>query len=61
MSYLDRRVSMQKDPATKASEFQGDMPRRVYKAVPEKFWINGDSDVNGNFIDIRQEVDLFAE
>jgi uncharacterized protein YhbP (UPF0306 family) len=39
-------------------EFLGDYPRRVYKAVPEKFWINEDSEVNGHFIDKRVEVKL---
>ncbi len=41
-----------------AKEFIGHYPRRVYKAVPEKFWINGAGNVNGNYIDIRVEVDL---
>src|SRR5579872_1353729 len=58
LKYLDGRVSKQKDPTTRVSEFQGDMPRRVYKAVPEKFWVNGDGDVNGHYIDIRTEVNL---
>lgn len=39
-------------------EFLKHFPRRVYKFVPEKAWINGDSDINGNYIDIRQELDL---
>ena len=42
----------------KAEEFLGDYPRRVYKAVPEKFWINSDGEVNGNFVDTRIEVSL---
>lgn len=46
-----------KEPKS-ADEFLGDYPRRVYKAVPEKVWMNGDGDVNGNYIDIRMEVDL---
>lgn len=41
-----------------AKEFQGDYPRRFYKAVPEKVWINGEGEVNGNYIDIRTEVNL---
>jgi nitroimidazol reductase NimA-like FMN-containing flavoprotein (pyridoxamine 5'-phosphate oxidase superfamily) len=41
-----------------ASEFANDYPRRVYKAVPQQFWMNGDGEVNGNFIDIRTEVNL---
>lgn len=42
----------------KPEEFLGEYPRRVYKAIPDKIWINGDSKVNGNFIDIRIEVKL---
>ena len=42
----------------KVDEFLDDYPRRVYKAVPEKFWINGDGEVNGNFVDTRVEVKL---
>jgi len=42
----------------KPQEFLGDFPRRVYKAIPEKVWINGDGDVNGNYIDVRIEVTL---
>lgn len=41
-----------------ADEFLGDYPRRVYKAVPQEFWMNGEGDVKGNFIDIRTEVSL---
>ena len=39
-------------------EFLTHFPRRVYRFTPEKAWINGDSDINGNFIDIRTELDL---
>ncbi|MBI4974029.1 pyridoxamine 5'-phosphate oxidase family protein [Candidatus Roizmanbacteria bacterium] len=39
-------------------QFLKHFPRRVYKFMPEKAWINGDSDINGNFIDIRQELSL---
>lgn len=35
------------------SQYLGDYPRRIYKAVPSKIWINGDSNVGGNFIDVR--------
>jgi nitroimidazol reductase NimA-like FMN-containing flavoprotein (pyridoxamine 5'-phosphate oxidase superfamily) len=41
-----------------ADEYLGEYPRRVYKAVPEKFWMNGDGKINGNYIDTRVEVDL---
>jgi len=39
-------------------EFLKSFPRRVYRFTPEKAWINGDSDINGNVIDIRTEIDL---
>lgn len=38
--------------------FLKNFPRRVYKFTPEKIWINGEGDINGNFIDIRTELDL---
>ncbi len=41
-----------------AKEFLPPYPRRVYKAVPEKFWINTDAEIDGNFIDKRIEVKL---
>lgn len=53
--YLDGRVN--KKPH-KPDQFLGNMPRRVYKAVPEKFWVNDAGDVNGNYIDVRIEADL---
>lgn len=33
-------------------------PRRAYKFVPEKVWVNGDSEIEGNYIDTRTELDL---
>lgn len=39
-------------------EFLSHFPRRVYRFTPDQAWINGDSDINGNFIDIRRELDL---
>lgn len=41
-----------------AREFMGKYPRRVYKAVPEKVWMNDVGDVNGNYVDKRVEVKL---
>lgn len=61
LKYLDGRVKKQKDPKTRVAEFQGDKPRRLYKAVPEKFWMNGDGDINGDYIDIRMEVSLLKK
>ncbi len=31
-------------------------PIRLYKAVPEKMWLNDEGDVDGNYIDILKEV-----
>lgn len=45
----------------KPEEFLGDNPRRVYKAIPEKFWMNGDGDINGRFVDTRVEINLLNE
>ncbi len=39
-------------------EFLTHFPRRVYKFTPEKAWINGDSELDGNFIDVREELNL---
>ncbi len=39
-------------------EFMGASPRRIYKAVPERVWINGDGEVNGKFVDSRVEISL---
>lgn len=33
-------------------------PRRVYKFVPERAWINGEGEIEGNYIDNRTELDL---
>jgi nitroimidazol reductase NimA-like FMN-containing flavoprotein (pyridoxamine 5'-phosphate oxidase superfamily) len=34
-------------------DFMGDKPRRIYKAFLQKIWMNEDSMVNGNFVDVR--------
>ncbi len=57
LSYLDGRVGKKKDPKTRVLQFLGDKPRRIYKAIPEKFWINSEDDVKGEYIDVRFEVD----
>lgn len=40
------------------SDFTGKFPRRIYKAVPEKLWLNQDVTEHGKFVDGRIEVDL---
>ena len=42
----------------KPSEFLRDYPRRVYKAIPEKIWVNSESDIDGEYVDRRIEVNL---
>lgn len=58
LKYLDGRVNKKKDPKTRVLQFQGNKPRRVYKAVPEKVWLNGNGEIDGEYIDIRTEVKL---
>ena len=58
ITYLDGRVNKKKDPTIRIAEFQNDKPRRVYKAVPEKMWMNIDGEINGHFIDKRVEITL---
>ncbi|MBI2641825.1 pyridoxamine 5'-phosphate oxidase family protein [Candidatus Roizmanbacteria bacterium] len=41
-----------------AKEFQGNYPRRVYKAVPSKVWVNTDGRVHSNYVDKRVEIQL---
>ena len=41
-----------------ASDFLRKEPRRMYKAVPQKFWMNTDEKVNGHHLDGRKEVKL---
>lgn len=43
----------------KADQFLHDYPRRVYKAVPKKVWMNVDREIDGHFVDQRIEIQLF--
>ena len=47
-----------KKPARPAADFMHENPRRVYKAVPEQFWVNSDETVDGHHVDMRVEIDL---
>lgn len=44
------------DPSD-GKQYLGEYPRRIYKFVPEKIWMNDDDQMNGNFIDIRKEAE----
>jgi len=37
-------------------QYLGSYPRRIYKAVPQQIWTNGDDEVNANFVDTRVEA-----
>ena len=37
-------------------EYLGEFPRRIFKFVPEKIWVNSEGDVKGNFVDTRIEI-----
>ncbi len=45
-------------PYWKLNQVQGAGPIRLYKAVPEKVWVNGDGEENGTYIDTRVEIKL---
>lgn len=45
-------------PYWRIEQVQGDAPIRLYKAVPEKVWMNGEGEENGHYIDVRVEVNL---
>ncbi len=40
----------------KLKEFLGIFPRRIYKFVPERVWVNSEGDLKGNFIDTRIDI-----
>ena len=54
--FLDGRIG--KKGHHNSSQFRESMPRRVYKAVPEKVWMNDVGEIDGNYIDKRVEVKL---
>ncbi len=41
-----------------ASDFMGTSPRRFYKAIPGRVWINTDEKIDGHHVDTRVEVKL---
>jgi nitroimidazol reductase NimA-like FMN-containing flavoprotein (pyridoxamine 5'-phosphate oxidase superfamily) len=45
-------------PYWKLEQVQEQAPIRLYKAVPVKIWMNDEGDVDGNYIDIRSEVEV---
>ena len=45
-------------PYWKLEQVQGDAPIRLYKAIPEKVWMNGEGKENGHYVDTRIEIKL---
>jgi len=45
-------------PYWKLEQVQGDAPIRLYKATPQKIWVNGEGRENGHYIDTRIEIKL---
>jgi nitroimidazol reductase NimA-like FMN-containing flavoprotein (pyridoxamine 5'-phosphate oxidase superfamily) len=45
-------------PARQPEEFLGESPKRMYKAVPEKVWVNLDEEVRIDPINARKEIAL---
>ncbi len=55
---LKTHYGREKRKARDVMEFMKKFPRRAYKFVPDKAWINVDGEVRGNFVDKRVEIDL---
>ena len=55
---LHSHYSRTKSKARAVAKFISKFPRRVYKLVPAQVWVNGDSKIEGEPIDIRTELDL---
>jgi hypothetical protein len=54
ITFYNRRNRSPRD----VKEFLTSYPRRLYMFTPEQIWVNGDGEINGNFIDVRTELDL---
>lgn len=55
IKYMYERKSKQ---PKKVEDFMGDAPRRVYKAIPKKVWLNVFLENKGRLVDQRVEVKL---
>jgi uncharacterized protein YhbP (UPF0306 family) len=54
ITFYNRRNRKPRD----IKEFLTNYPRRLFMFTPDKAWLNGDGDINGNYIDIRTEIDI---
>ena len=50
----DRRPS----PYWKLEEVQSDRPVHLFKAVPQRIWMNNDGEKDGQYIDVRIEAEV---
>ena len=64
LAVIARVCKLREDRGANAAQvpddFTGEYPRRIYKAAPNKLWLNQDMNVHGKFVDGRIEVDLDA-
>jgi hypothetical protein len=60
MSEVEHALALDRHPkfAEAPSAYQGDHPRRYYRARILKAWVNADDEESGSFVDIRHEVPL---
>ena len=54
LSCIDARSPKQ----MQVEEFLAPNPRRIYRFIPDKAWVNQDGSINGQFIDTRKEIAL---
>ena len=55
---MQKRKEKSSSKLKSVNEFLGDNPRRVYKAIPKKIWMNDVGEVNGNYVDKRIEFSV---
>lgn len=55
LKYIFSRL---KEPVWLSEKVTGKATYRVYKAVPNKFWITDDVEINGETVDSRREIDI---
>src|SRR3990167_9935877 len=55
---LKSHYSMANSKMRAVEKFIKKFPRRVYKFTPEKAWVNGDAEIEGEPIDTRVELNL---
>lgn len=54
---LDTRVGKEKG-SERSDPFISGVPRKIYKFVPEQVWMNDEGSRDGEYIDVRREIDM---